>query len=71
MPIQERDEQCQINHDEKWQTGDTGRLSVLRDQDVQNRQEIRPIKQEDLIKIRLDISITEYPAFLCAFRVSG
>jgi hypothetical protein len=43
MPHQERNEEPQSHYYEEWQTGNTGRLPGLRHQDVQNRQELKPV----------------------------
>jgi len=40
MPSQEGNEESQSNQNEERKAGDPGRLSDLRHQDVQNRQEL-------------------------------
>jgi hypothetical protein len=40
MPIQERNERCQSYNHEEWQTGNSGCLSDVWHQDVQNRKEL-------------------------------
>jgi len=45
MPCQKRDEGCQKHNHEKWQAGDSGCLSQLRYQDVQDREELALILQ--------------------------
>jgi len=41
MPYQEGNEGCQAHNYEERQTGNSGRMSHMRDEDVQNRKELK------------------------------
>jgi hypothetical protein len=60
MPLKERNEGSKERYHEEWKAGNTGRLSQLRHQDVQNRQELREGRSRAGIT-ELDIP-TRYPA---------
>jgi hypothetical protein len=63
MPHQEGDEESQVHHYEKRQTGNSGRLSGVRDKAVQNRQVLALVRRYNLPRDKkLDISVY-CPAF--------
>jgi len=56
MQGQERNEGCQEHNHEEWQAGDSGCVSRVRNQDVQDREELRQILQVSCLLGRLGIS---------------
>ena len=58
MSHQKRDEGSEINNHEEWEAGDSGRLSILWHENVQNRQELALLRYNRQNSKGLDIPDT-------------